>query len=319
MDTNYAPIILFSYNRPQYLRVTLEALSKNYEAQFSTLYIYCDGPKPNASDEDLRKINEVRTIAKSRKWCLENIIIEREKNMGLSKSVIAGITELLDKQDKVIVLEDDLETSPYFLNYMNTALEVYKNEENVISIVGFNYPLAFENLEKETYFIKNADCFGWATWKRGWAFFEADASVLIEKIESNNATKEFNFNNNYPFMKMLKSVTLGKVDSWAIRWYASSFVNRKLTLFPKRSLVRNIGNMGTHIKADNSDLFGFEISDCPVTYFEPEISQNNENWLLLSKHFRKYNRRRLSISSIKYAYKRFISSYVDLLFKKKIS
>lgn len=313
--TSYAPIILFAYNRPQYLRETLEALSKNHEAQFSSLYIFCDGPKKNASNDDLKKIIEVRSVAKEKKWCLENIIFERETNMGLSLSVITGISELLKINNKIIVLEDDLVTSPYFLNYMNTALFIYENMEEVISIVGYNYPIKFNDLNKETFFIKNADCFGWGTWKRGWDLFEADANVLIKKIENNKAAKEFNFNNNYPFMRMLKSVTKRKVDSWAIRWYASAFINNKLSLFPKKSLVKNIGNIGTHFKADNSDLLGFEISDSKVTYFESNLSADKESWALLAKHFRKYNRRRLSVSSIKYFYRRFVLSNIKKRFK----
>ena len=303
---NYAPIVLFAYNRPHYLRETLEALASNKESQESHLYIFCDGAKEGASIEDLSAIEKVRALSKEKKWCNTVTVLESEVNNGLSKAIISGVTQILKEHNSIIVLEDDLVTSPFFLNYMNTALDKYENNHDVISVVGYNYPLNFEDHTSETYFLKNADCLGWATWKRGWNLFEEDALVLIKKLEETNSVKEFNFDNQYPYLKMLKSVAEGKVNSWAIRWYASSFVNNKLSVFPKKSLIRHIGHVGSNIKADNTDVFGWDISMNPVRNYEAIVTELAENRLKLSKHFKKYNRRRLSVSSIRYAYRRFI-------------
>ena len=97
-------------------------------------------------------------------------IIERDINMGLSKSIITGVTEICDKYGKVIVLEDDHVTSPYFLQYMNDGLRAYEHDEDVISIHGYIYPLG--DKLPETFFIRGADCWGWATWKTSWAIYE---------------------------------------------------------------------------------------------------------------------------------------------------
>lgn len=301
-----APIVVFVYNRPHYLKETLQSLSENAEAAESTLYIYCDGPKEDASVLDLKKIKEARDVAKEKQWCKNVIIIESEINQGLSKNIISGVNEIFSKHDRIIVLEDDLVTSKYFLHYVNTALNLYEDVTDVISVVGYNYPIQFEAGFPDTYFIKNADCLGWATWKRGWDLFEEDANVLVKKIEESHSIQSFNFDNQYPFMKMLKLVALKKVNSWAIRWYASSFVNDKLTLFPKKSLVRHIGNIGSNTKADSTDVFGWEVSNEPVLFFETNLVEKQENRKKWSQHFRKYNRRRLSISSISYAFKRFV-------------
>lgn len=301
-----APIVVFAYNRPQYLKQTLEALSRNKEAKESVLYIYCDGPKEDMKTDELEKIEEVRAVARERDWCKEVYIIESETNKGLSKAIIFGVNEVVNKYGRIIVLEDDLVTSPHFLNYINTGLNIYENQDDVISIVGFNYPIKFEAKFPDTYFIKNADCLGWATWKRGWDLFEEDANVLVSEIEKLNLVREFNFNNQYPFIKMLKLVAAKKVNSWAIRWYASSFVNNKITLFPKISLVRHIGNLGSNTKADNSDIFGWELGDDPVVYFEPNLIEIPENRARWSLHFRKFNRKRLSIHTFQYAIKRFV-------------
>ena len=143
---------------------------------------------------------------------------------------------------------------------------------------------------------------------KGSDLYEAQAEVcaLVEQLENKKLVKEFNFHDQYPFSKMLKFVAEGKLNSWAIRWYASSFVHNKLTLFPKKSLVRHIGNVGTNIKADNSDIFGWEIGEEPITSFENNVIENPENRNLLSLHFKKYNRKRLSITTLNYVYKRFI-------------
>jgi len=303
----FAPIVLFIFNRPHYLKQTLEALSKNEESKESILYIYSDGPSDYSTQQELDNIKAARAVAREKQWCKEVVIIESKSNLGLSNAIISGVNEIIKKHGRVIVLEDDLVTSPYFLNYINTALNKYENNMEVISVVGYSYPITFKENLSETYFIKNADCLGWATWKRGWDLFENDASKLIQQIKDKKLEKEFNFNNQYPFFKMLKSVAEGKVNSWAIRWYASSFVNNKLSIFPQKSLIRHIGNVGSNIKADNSDIFGLELGDKPITLFENSITEKSEYRELLSLHFRKYNRRRFSRTTLKYAFKRLLS------------
>lgn len=303
-----APIVVFAYNRPSILEETLVSLTTNKESKDSTLYVFCDGAKPGASEEELQLIKEVRAVVKSRQWCKEVIVFESEVNKGLSKAIISGVNQIMETHETIIVLEDDLVVSPWFLDYMNHALNLYKDNDRVISIVGYNYPLAFNNDFPETYFLKNADCLGWGTWRRGWRLFEQDAQVLMNKIESMEAQKEFDFDGQYPYCKMLQKVADGTVNSWAIRWYASSFVHNMLTLFPQKSFVRHIGHVGSNIKADNSDVFGWDINMNRVTYYEENTIEVPENRLRLSRHFRKFNRRRLSLSSIKYAYKRFILS-----------
>ncbi|MES2276344.1 MAG: glycosyltransferase family A protein [Bacteroidota bacterium] len=301
-----SPIIVFAYNRPIYLRQTLEALEKNAEFKDSKLYFFCDGPKLNATSSDLENIHEVRALVREKKWCKDVTILESNSNKGLAESIINGVTMVLEEHNSVIVLEDDLVTSPYFLNFMNIALNKYEQNDEVIAINGYNYPIKYEDNFPDTFFLKNADCFGWGTWKKKWDLFERDASVLVKKIEAEGQSKEFDFDGQYPYMKMLKGVANGKINSWAIRWYASCFVNNKISLFPKKSLVRNIGSIGTNFKADNKDILGWDIYPHPIAYYENKLVEDTESRKKCSKHFRKYNRRRLSLSSVKYFYKRFI-------------
>ncbi len=241
MESILAPIVLFVYNKPWCTRQALESLSKNVLSNQSKLYIYADGPKKDINSEEFQKLYEVRQIIREKKWCKEVEIIEHEENLGLANSIITGITEILKRFDKIIVIEDDLILSECFLNYMNDALILYQNETKVMHISGYMFPVK-EKLP-ETFFVKSSSCWGWGTWKRAWKYFNPDSIFLYNQIIINNKIeKEFNLNFSYNFSKMLLENSKGNIDSWAIRWYASTFLYGGLCLYPRRSLVRNIGH-----------------------------------------------------------------------------
>jgi hypothetical protein len=232
----FAPIALFVYNRIRHLRKTVEALIKNEIAEKSDLFIFSDGPR---TDADAGKVAEVRDYLKTIQGFKSVTISTRARNLGLSHSIISGVTEVVDEYGRIIVLEDDISASPYFLKYMNGALDLYRDCEDVISIHGYVYPVRAEL--PETFFLRGADCWGWATWKRGWESFEPDGRKLLTELKGKKLEKQFDVNGSYPFTKMLKDQVAGKNDSWAIRWHASAFLRNRLTLYPGVSLVRNIG------------------------------------------------------------------------------
>ncbi len=230
-----APIVIFTYKRPWHTQKTVEALKKNELAQESELFIFSDGWK---NENDKPKVLEVREYLKTINGFKKVTIIERDKNWGLAANIIDGVTEIVNDYGRIIVLEDDLVTSQYFLRFMNEALEMYKYEEKVASIHGYIYPI---NDLPDTFFIKGADCWGWATWKEKWVIFEPDGKKLLEEVKRKNLAKEADFNGTYGFTKMLKDQIKGKNNSWAIRWYFSAFLRDMLTLYPGKSYVKNIG------------------------------------------------------------------------------
>ena len=248
MQSRLAPIAVFAYNRPDHLRGCLSSLAANPQAKKSLLTIYCDGPKP---DEDLANIEIVRTVAQE--WaCMtpcafaEIRVVERQANLGLAKSVISGVTQELVEHERIIVVEDDLVVSEDFLAFMNEGLELYEYDSEVISIHGFMY--ALETDVGQSVFLRGADCWGWATWRRGWELFRQDSTELLRELKQRNDRKDFDFNGAFPYTSMLQEQAAGNIDSWAIRWYASAFLANKLTLYPGRSLVSNVGqdSSGTH-------------------------------------------------------------------------
>jgi hypothetical protein len=276
-----APIALFTYNRPQHTRQTLDALRGNDLASKSDLFVFSDAPK---KPESLPAVLAIRDYLKTITGFKSVTVVERTVNFGLAKSIIDGVTDVCNKYGNVIVLEDDLVTSPYFLKFMNDALAEYAEEEKIISIHGYIYPVQ-ENLP-ETFFLRGADCWGWATWKRGWDLFQPDAEKLYEAVQAGGEIKTFDFEGNYSYADMLKQQIDGKVNSWAIRWYASAFLANKLTLYPGISLVQNIGNDSSGTHCGDTDAFTGKIATHPIQVGDIPIMASQEAYNIVSRYFK---------------------------------
>lgn len=253
-----APIVLFTFKRPEHARRTLESLAKNPEFESSTLFVYCDGARNEAESV---QVEETRKLV--RDWPHPNkTIFERDRNWGLANSIIDGVTHQCNAHGSVIVLEDDMVVSKFFLNYMNTALLKYQDDDRVISIHGWLFPT--DKYLPETFFLLGADCWGWATWRRGWKIFNSDGQYLFNELKRRKLTRTFDCNGAYQFTKMLEGQIKGNNDSWAVRWYASAFLAGKFTLYPGRSLVHNIGNDNSGTHCDESGKYDVKLSNVPI-------------------------------------------------------
>lgn len=262
----YAPVILFVYNRIHHLQVTIDSLKLNKLAPKTDLIIYSDAAKNKQSVEEVLKVRLYLTKIDG----FQSVtIIHRKSNFGLANSIIDGVSETLKTYRRAIILEDDLVTSPYFLNYMNDALEMYKEHSEVASIHGYIYPINNKNLPNY-FFIKGADCWGWATWDRAWQHFEADGNLLLEQINNAPDKADFDFSGGYKYTKMLQDQVEGKNNSWAIRWYASAFLRGMVTLYPSQSFVHNIGNDGSGTHSETTNHF-----DADILKHYPPLSLNS--------------------------------------------
>jgi len=243
-----APIVLFTYNRPIHTQNVLDSLALCDEAKDSILYIFCDGAKENTDEIGLNKIQEVRKIVNSENRFKQVIVTIQEKNKGLANSIIDGINKVIYEHSKVIVLEDDLVFSPYFLNYMNDSLNRYENDKRVGEIGGCNF---FANGPKfpKTFFTNMPDTWGWATWKDRWQHFNSDAIFLYKELEKKDLMYKFNAYGSYNMEGMLKDQIFGKVDSWAIRWQAVMVLNNWLCLYSNPAFSNHIDSVdATHAK-----------------------------------------------------------------------
>ena len=258
-----APIVLFVYNRPDHTRTCLEYLERNELAAESELYIFADGPRPG-SEEAVAAVRQV--IA--RPWKFGRVtVVERRENRGLAANVIDGVTSLLERYDRVIVLEDDLVVAPYFLRFMNDALELYRDEPRVGHIQACDF--TGDRSLPDIFLIQFTGRCGTGTWRRAWRYFNPDGAALLRVFEQDKRlSRTFDFNGKYRFTRMLRRQVEGKNNSWAIRWNASLFLNDILSLNVGRSLVRNIGFDGSGTNCGGGHLYDSELYMAPLKVYK---------------------------------------------------
>lgn len=281
MRTSTAPILLFVYNRPDHTRQTLQALQNNRLAAASTLYIYSDAAKHQS---DRAMVDEVRAIC-SEQWAFKSVeLILRERNYGLARSIIEGVSEVVSKYGRVIVFEDDLESSPYALDYFNEALEFYEQESRVMHISGYMYPLKEASSLPDTFFFRVPSSWGWATWKEAWQHFNADIDALTRDFDEEMIYR-FSIDGTENYWKQVKEFEAGKINSWAIRWYLSMFRKDGLALYPRASYVQNIGTDGSGTHSDVEDTYRVELSQRATIKFEPVIEESSVAYALIKDFY----------------------------------
>ena len=237
-----APIVLFTYNRPWHTRQTIEALQKNELAQYSEIFIYSDAPK---NEQAVKKVSEVRNYIKTINGFKKISLIERKENVGLARNIIDGVTDVVNKYGRVIVIEDDVVVNLNFLIFMNNALDFYENTKKVWHISGWNYPIDMSDLP-ETFLWRLMNCKGWATWEDRWKYFERNPEKLKPEF-SKEDIHHFNLEGTHDFWKQVQQNVDGKINTWAIFWYAIIFKQKGLCLNPGQSLVQDIGFDGSGI------------------------------------------------------------------------
>lgn len=250
-----APIALFVYNRLNHTKKTVEALLSNNLAKNSTIYIFSDGAKDVGGEQ---AVQEVRDYLKSVSGFAKVNIIERNENRGLAASIVDGVSILCEQHGRVIVLEDDLITSPYFLIYMNDGLNFYSEDETVGSITGFSYPIKYQS-DSRSILLPFSSSWGWATWSREWSLFESDSKKIKKQLLATDKLSSFSKVGGCGFGKMLQDHIDGKNDSWFIRWNASLFLKGKSTVWPSSSLVSNFGIDGTGVHCSKWFFNPFEV------------------------------------------------------------
>lgn len=242
-----APIILFVYNRPEHTKKTIEALKKNELASESVLYVFSDGAKDDATEEQKNKILDIRNYIHTITGFKELTIEEAPKNKGLANSVIYGVTKVINTHGKAIVVEDDIVTHPFFLRFMNECLDKYEDREDIFMVGGYNQRFKFPWWYRKDIYLAHRVCsWGWATWKSRWDM--ADWSVEDFPLMCKNSKAQLIFNRGGDdLFPMLKSQMEGKIDSWAIRWEYSLYKFNAVCIRPRYTLVLNCGFDGSGV------------------------------------------------------------------------
>ncbi len=231
-----APIALFCYKRLDTLKQSIEALKLNQLAAESELFIFSDGPKKEGDEPIIIEIrNYLKTITGFRKLH----VIEAVKNKGLATSVITGVSDIINKYDRIIVLEDDLLTSSNFLVYMNEGLDFFESTQKIFSVCGFSIPIKGQK-ENAIYFTKRSDSCGWGTWKNRWNIIDWDVTDYPALMKNRSARHAFNRMGSDMTGLLTKQKT-GKINSWAIRWCYHQFKHDLYSVHPVVSKIINIG------------------------------------------------------------------------------
>lgn len=278
-----APLALFVYNRPEHTRKTVEALQANLLAPHTPLFVFCDAARNEGAREGVER---VRDYVAQISGFASVTVISREQNLGLADSIINGVSMLCERFGRVIVLEDDLPTSPHFMTFMNDGLDTYALDERVQSVCGYMYPVGLD-ADMPCFFLSMPHSWGWATWSDRWRIFDRDGQALLEQIRSRGLRRAFNTNGPHSNIKMLKDQIAGRNHSWFIRWHAAGFLRQMLTLYPACSLVRNIGidGSGVHCAEWKIDPYRGEVAVEAIRVDRMPIIEHAANLARLNKYF----------------------------------
>ena len=284
-----APVALFVYNRPGHTERTLEALSANTLAADSTLAIFSDAPRTADQADDVAK---VRALIARERWGFARVErIEHSHNQGLARSVIGGVSRLLEEHDRLIVLEDDLVTSRHFLSYCNAALERYRDEPSVFSISGYNLPPAQmpipTSYAHDVYFNPRCSSWGWATWRDRWQRADWSVERYPQVLRSRALRRAFAAGGD-DLLAMLIAQQRGQVDSWAVRWALTHTLHGGLAVYPVHSFVDNIGRDGSGVHCAASDDPANELGEARWPARWPDVPSVDERIMdCFRAHYRK--------------------------------
>lgn len=291
----YAPVALFVYSRPEHTQRTIEALKLNNEAIDTDLYIFCDAPNPKANKEQVADIYATHAYLKSLKDGFANINLEiSEIHRGAGKAIGRGISIVLAKHGKCIILENDMEVSPLFLEYMNTCLKAYKNDKKIYGIASTSYNIRLPKwYKKDLYLLPRTESWGWATWDDRWQGIDWDVKDFALLSNSKSLQNAFNKGGNDLYY-MLKDQVEGKTDTWDLQWAWHVFKQRGYFVYSRYCFQENKGfdGSGRHCGCNDS----------VVKYFAPmyikhkleiDCTPLKPNGIIISR-FRKYHNKYIS-------------------------
>ena len=282
-----APIIIFVYNRADHFIQTYNALAACKEAKESELYIFSDGAKNEAGKE---KVNEVRAAVAAIKDSGDFkavTVTEIPVNRGLAASVIAGVTEVMGKHGKAIVVEDDCKVSPLFLSYINGALDYYENNKKIGSIAGYTPMIDLPDYYKNDIFAAYRSCScTWATWADRWQNIDWELKDIGDFYRAPKLIRKLNSNGSDRFIRLYRQ-TKGNGSSWSVRFGAHLVKNDLLTVYPRYSYITNIGcdESGVHSKADDAEKMRVDLSKAIANPVFTEVEIDKKIQKIFKKHY----------------------------------
>lgn len=259
---NYAPIVMFVYNRADHFEQTYRALAACPEAKESELFIFSDGAKNEAGAAKVQEVRDALYTTKKERLFAQVHIVESPVNKGLAKSVISGVSQVIDQYGKVIVVEDDCVVSPHFLHYMNEALERYRADKQIGSVSGYTPAFVFpRNFDADAFLTYRSCSWGWATWKDRWDTVDWEMGYMKQFYSNPGLIRKMNSCGADRFLRLYRQ-TKGNSSSWSVRFGAQLVLNDQYTVYPRYSYVSNIGcdASGVHSRAEDAQTMRVDLS-----------------------------------------------------------
>jgi cellulose synthase/poly-beta-1,6-N-acetylglucosamine synthase-like glycosyltransferase len=310
--SNLAPICLFVYNRPWHTKQTLEALTKSELASESKIFVFCDGPKDPSNSEDINAINAVHRIVREVKGFKDVKYFESDINKGLGRSIIDGVSYILESHERVIILEDDHVVHKDFLKYMNFYLREYNNNKQIMHVGAFQRNSYLQFFLPKVYVTRYMDCWGWGTWADSWRMLILDFKLFDDYFSLQHNANRYNFNklDHHTYLEKNRLV----LKTWAVFWHATIAIHNGLSIMPKYSYVKNIGNdgSGTNEVVKTPELASNFINEFKP--FQPKLKETILSELYIQDAYAKRSKKRFT--TIKKLIHDLISSVRNVLIRK---
>lgn len=284
---NFAPVVMFVYNRADHFKETYTALTKCPESKDTDLFIFSDGPKNDKACEGVEEVRAFACEIEGAGHFKSVSIIESTENKGLAKSVISGVTQVIREYGNVIVVEDDCVCSPYFLNYMNRCLDYYKHNKTIGAISGYAPKLKFPTTYSEDVFTAYRSCScTWGTWSDRWEGVDWELNNFSDFCKKTSLIKKLNSNGNDRFMRLYRQ-TKGNGSSWSVRFGTHLVKNDWLTVYPRYSYIQNIGcdESGVHSKSEDAEKMSVDLTKAIKEPRITDVEFNNKIQKTMKKHY----------------------------------
>jgi len=283
---NLVPVVLFTYNRLSHTEETVYSLSKCAEAKDTTVYVFMDAPK---DETQLEKVNQVKKFIyglKEKKLFKEIVITEREFNFGLAKSIRSGVSEVFERYDALVVLEDDCKVSPYFLSYMNNALKFYENIPFVGSISSYIPNIEIpKDYKYDVVSLPRTCSLGWGTWKKYWDEIDWELKDISKYRHNLSFILKMNKCGSDRFSRLLKQLKFN-INSWSVLFGYNQLKKGYTTIYPKYSYIFHTGNDGSGVHSNTStDLLDIDLDKAIETPVFTEVAVDNRICKEMHKKF----------------------------------
>lgn len=286
----YSPICYFAFNRPKHTQQTLAALAASFDARNSPLFIFVDGP---ACESDRQPVEEVRRIARRVKGFASVELKFQTENLGTVQSIVPGVTTVLKEFDHAIIVEDDVVVSSNFIRFMNRSLKAYQGNTNVMAVSGYMFRTPDEDQLPEVFFYRKGSSIGWGTWARAWRSLSLDCLNLLRQLDEKKLLSYLDGGGDFKLSDILKRDSCKSLDdpkcSWSPRWFSSMVLAGGLTLYPRRSLVKNIGFDGSGIRSPVSKAWDVELDDFEPSSFPSVVKEHPLAHKIFSEAYSRVN------------------------------